>query len=170
MQDLLVRSATVKTIPYSEFQSLLQQQKLNDIVVGPTAITGKSKEPGDGGVTRFSTVRVDTALVTQLSASGVTFTGEPGPGWLAAILGWFMPAVGFFVLWMVAIRPMLSGQGVDGLMSIGKSRAKVYVERTLKLPSPMSRAWTRRRRIFWRSRTMPSERVVGTRASKTPRT
>ncbi len=45
-----------------------------------------------------------------------------------------MPAIGFFVLWMFLIRPMMAGQGgVGGLMSIGKSRAKVYVEKDVKV-------------------------------------
>jgi cell division protease FtsH len=133
IQDLLVRSASVKVIPYSEFQTLLQQQQLTDIVVGPTTITGKYKNPPAGTVPGFSTTRVDTALVPQLTLAGVAFSGEPGPGLLENVLGWFMPAVGFFVLWMLLIRPMLSGQGAGGLMTIGKSRAKVYVEKDVKV-------------------------------------
>ena len=133
LQDMFVRSVAVKDIPYSEFQSLLRQQKLTDIVVGPASIAGKFKDPGEGGQTRFSTVRVDPAMAAQLTEAGVTFGGQPGPGWIGTLLGWFMPAVGFFVLWMVAIRPMLSGQGAGGLMSISKSRAKVYIEKDIKI-------------------------------------
>ena len=133
LQDMFIRSVAVKDIPYSEFQSLLRQQKLTDIVVGPSSIAGKFKDPGEGGQTRFSTVRVDPAMAAQLTEAGVTFGGQPGPGWIGTLLGWFMPAVGFFVLWMVAIRPMLSGQGAGGLMSIGKSRAKVYIEKDIKI-------------------------------------
>src|ERR1700689_2683527 len=134
IQDLLVQSAGVKTIPYSEFQTLLQQQQLTDIVVGPTTITGKYKTAPDANTPRFSTVRVDAALLPDLTKSGVTFTGQAGPGLLENVLGWFMPAVGFFVLWMFLIRPMMAGQGgVGGLMSIGKSRAKVYVEKDVKV-------------------------------------
>ena len=132
IQDYLVQRSSVKTIPYSEFQSLLEQQKLTDLVVGPTTITGKYKTPADAKVPGFSTTRVDTALVPDLVKAGVTFSGEPGAGVLASVLGWFMPAIGFFLLWMVLIRPMLSGQGASGLMAIGKSRAKVYVEKDVK--------------------------------------
>jgi cell division protease FtsH len=132
IQDFLVQRSSVKTIPYSEFQSLLDQQKLTDLIVGPTTITGKYKDPADAKVPGFSTARVDTSLVPDLIKSGVTFSGEPGAGVLATVLGWFMPAIGFFLLWMVLIRPMLSGQGAGGLMAIGKSRAKVYVEKDVK--------------------------------------
>src|ERR1700722_12042323 len=133
IQDWLIESATVKTIPYSEFQTLLQQQKLSDIVVGPTTITGKYKDPQDSKVPDFSTTRVDPALVPDLTKAGVTFTGEAGPGLLSNVLGWFMPAIGFFLLWMFLIRPMMSGQGAGGLMAIGKSKAKVYVEKDVKV-------------------------------------
>jgi cell division protease FtsH len=134
IQDFLIRAATVKVIPYSEFQTLLQQQKVTDLVVGQTTITGKYKDPADAKVPTFSTTRVDAALVPALSQSGVTFSGEAGPGLLASVLGWFGPAIGFFLLWMFLIRPMMAGQsGVGGLMSIGKSRAKVYVETDVKV-------------------------------------
>ena len=132
IQDLLIRTTSVKTIPYSEYQTLLQQQKLTDIVVGQTTITGKYKDPADSKVPQFSTTRVDAALLPALTQAGVTFSGEAGPGLLATVLGWFMPAIGFFLLWMFLIRPMLSGQGAGGLMAIGKSRAKVYVEKDVK--------------------------------------
>ncbi len=133
LQDMFVRSVSVKEIPYSEFQSLLAQKKLADLVVGPTTIAGTLLEPGEGGQKRFTTLRVDPAMAARLTEANVKFGGEPGPGWIGAVLGWFMPALGFFVLWMVAIRPMLSGQGAGGLMSIGKSRAKVYIEKDIKI-------------------------------------
>jgi cell division protease FtsH len=133
IQDLLVTSTSVKTIPYSDFQTQLQQQKLTDIVVGPTKISGKFKDPAPGSPAGFSTTRVDAALVPQLTQAGVTFSGEPGPGWFVSILGWFMPTIGFLLLWMFLIRPMMSGQGAGGLMAIGKSRAKVYVEKDVKV-------------------------------------
>jgi cell division protease FtsH len=134
IQDLLVQSAGVKTIPYSDFQSLLEKQQVTDLVVGPTTITGKYKTPPEANTTRFSTVRVDAALLPELTKAGVTYSGQPGPGLAQTVLDWFMPAIGFFVLWMVLIRPMMAGQGgVGGLMSIGKSRAKVYVEKDIKV-------------------------------------
>jgi cell division protease FtsH len=133
IQDLLVQTATLKVLPYSEFQTLLQQGKLDEIAVGATTITGKFKEAAKGDPTRFTTTRVDNALIEPLTKAGVTFMGDPGAGWLGSVLSWFMPAIGFFILWMLLIRPMAAGQGMGGLMSIGKSRAKVYVEKDVKV-------------------------------------
>jgi cell division protease FtsH len=45
--------------------------------------------------------------------------------WLSTLLSWILPAVIFFGLWMIVMKRM---NPQSGLMSIGKSRAKVYVE------------------------------------------
>src|SRR4030088_2314070 len=89
IQDLLLQSSGVKTIPYSEFQTLLQQQQVTDVVVGPTTITGKYKNAPDAGTPRFSTLRVDAALLPDLIKSGVVFAGQPGPGLAQTVLDWF---------------------------------------------------------------------------------
>ena len=66
----------------------------------------------------------------RLAPSGASFAGEREPGVLANVLGWLMPTLGFLLLWMALIRPMMGGQG--GLLAIGKSKAKVYVETDIK--------------------------------------
>src|SRR6266851_5409666 len=45
IQDLLLQANQIEEIPYSEFQSLASDNKLGDLVVGPTRITGAYKEP-----------------------------------------------------------------------------------------------------------------------------
>src|SRR5262245_54702341 len=99
IQDFLIHATSVKVIPYSEFQALLHDRKITDVVVGATTITGKFRDPENAAVPSFSVVRVDGALAKELTEAGVTFSGEPGPGLFGTILGWFMPAVGFFLLW-----------------------------------------------------------------------
>jgi len=133
LQGLLIQPTHIKTIPYSEFQTLLQQKKITDLVVGATTITGTYKESPAAGIEHFSTVRVDPTLAQQITPTGVAFSGEPGPGLLQTVLSWFMPALGFILLWIFLVRPMAMGQGAGGLMSIGKSRAKVYVEKDVKV-------------------------------------
>jgi cell division protease FtsH len=133
IQDLLLQQSRTKTIPYSEFEQLVDQSKVTDLVVGPTQITGTYKEPVDKDVPRFVTNRVDPALAQKLSKNDLTFSGEQGPGLLQSVLGWLLPTIGFIVLWALIIRPMAMGQGAGGLMAIGKSKAKVYVEKDIKV-------------------------------------
>jgi cell division protease FtsH len=139
IQDYVVQATQTKTIPYSEFQQLVTQGAVSDLVVGPSRITGTLKDAKPSEPSRFSTVRVPPDIADKLAAAKLTFSGEPPPGLLVSVLGWVLPSIGFLVLWMFMIRPM-TGQGgfggaggLGGLMSIGKSRAKVYVEADTKV-------------------------------------
>jgi cell division protease FtsH len=135
IQDWLVSQSTVKTIPYSQFEELLHQGKLDNLVVGPQTITGTLKDAAKNQPNRFTTQRVPAELAQTLNAAKVTYTGAPGPGLLSTVLDWLMPALGFILLWMFLVRPMagggLGGLG-GGLMAVGRSRAKVYVETDTK--------------------------------------
>jgi cell division protease FtsH len=44
------------------------------------------------------------------------------------LISWIAPVLIFFGLWMVLMRRMQGGQGLGGLVNIGKSKAKVYLE------------------------------------------
>ncbi len=49
------------------------------------------------------------------------------------MLSWVVPVLFFVVIWMFVIRRMAERQGFGGLMSVGKSRAKVYVETDIRV-------------------------------------
>jgi cell division protease FtsH len=53
--------------------------------------------------------------------------------WLTALLSWILPALFFVGIWMFFIRRFAERQGMGGFMSIGRSRAKVYVESDTKV-------------------------------------
>jgi cell division protease FtsH len=57
----------------------------------------------------------------------VTFTGEVESTLVTDLLSWVVPALLFFGVWMFLSRRVAQGLG-GGLMSIGKSKAKIYVE------------------------------------------
>ncbi len=129
--DLLGKQQHVRAIPYSEFQALVEKGEVKDLVVGDKQIRGTYVNPADAMVPHFTTLRVEPALAQDLVRSKTTFAGEPGPGLLESLIGWLLPSVGFILLWMFLIRPMAGGHG--GMLSIGKSRAKVYVETDTKV-------------------------------------
>ncbi len=112
IQSLLFQPTHVKTIPYSEFQQLAAQGKVTDIVVGQTQITGTFKQPADKNLPHFATNRVDPSPAQTLAKDKLTFSGEAGPGLLATVLSWLMPALGFVLIWMFLVRPMARGQGM----------------------------------------------------------
>src|SRR5208337_1512757 len=123
----------VETIPYSQFEQLLDENKISEVLVGPENIQGTLKAPLADGRKLFYTVRVDPGLADKLKAHGVTITGAPSSNFLSTILSWTLPIFIFYLIWTYGIRHMAERQGLGGLMTIGKSRAKIYVETDTKV-------------------------------------
>jgi cell division protease FtsH len=128
MQVFFVEHQAVQPLPYSQFLQLLNEQKVSDLRIDKDQISGKLQEPIDGRE-RFSTVRVDPALATELSQSGVGFSGINENTFINTLLGWLLPFMLIMVFWNFLFRGMADKQGLGGLMNVGKSRAKVFVER-----------------------------------------
>ncbi|MCO0638239.1 AAA family ATPase, partial [Lutimaribacter sp. EGI FJ00014] len=68
----------------------------------------------------------------ELTKYGVKFDGTAKNTFLSDLLSWVIPIGFFFALWLFFIR-RVARQGVGGLMTVGKSKAKVYVERDTKV-------------------------------------
>ncbi|HYZ32902.1 MAG TPA: ATP-dependent zinc metalloprotease FtsH [Crenalkalicoccus sp.] len=127
LQYLAATREPVVTIPYSQFQQLLAENKVSEVAISDRTIQGELKAPLPGGQTRFTTTRVEPAeLADELSKHGVRYTGEVPNTLLPMLLSWILPTAIFFGLWYVLARRLGGAQG--GLMQIGKSKAKVYVE------------------------------------------
>ncbi|MFG0417804.1 ATP-dependent zinc metalloprotease FtsH [Pseudomonas sp. zjy_8] len=109
------------------FLQLLDQQKVSDLHIEHERILGRLQEPIDGHSV-FSTVRVDPALSEQLGRSGVAFSGVVEDNTVATVMGALMPLLMMLVLWYVLFHGLGQKQGLGGLMGVGKSRARVYVE------------------------------------------
>ncbi|MDR3504723.1 MAG: ATP-dependent zinc metalloprotease FtsH [Acidocella sp.] len=116
----------VKVVPYSQFQALLQAGQVDNLVVGESQITGTLKNAASGQPTQFETDRVDPGLAQDLSKQKITFSGEPSPGFLSALLGWLAPLLLFGGLWYMLLGGRMGGAG--GMLAVGKSRARVYAE------------------------------------------
>ncbi|HEY6939872.1 ATP-dependent zinc metalloprotease FtsH [Dokdonella sp.] len=121
----------VETIPYSRFETALKAGEIEDVVVGDDAIHGTFKaKDASARPRRFETVRVDPAVAAQLAAAGVSYGGQASSGWLEGIVGWLLPPLVFVGIWLLLASRLGSGRG-SGLMTIGKSNAKVYVEKSI---------------------------------------
>src|SRR5665213_2924410 len=123
----------IETIPFSQFDQLVSQNKVAEVAVGADTIQGELKEALQSGKKKFATARVDADLANKLTAHGITVTGVPSGGLIQNLLSWIVPAFIFYLIWAFFIRRMAEKQGFGGLMSIGKSRAKVYVEKDTKV-------------------------------------
>jgi cell division protease FtsH len=132
IQSLYLESSKSTAIPYSRFQTMLNEDKVAEIGITQNYIRGTLKEAQPDGVKDFVTTRVDPELAQSLDKHGVVYTGAIESTWLRDLLSWIIPAIFFVGIWMFAIRRMGQG-GLGGLMAIGKSRAKVYVEKETKV-------------------------------------
>ena len=118
----------VAVVPYSELMQMADHGQIAAATVTESTISGEFTSPRDGK-SRFVTYRVDPALAKAFAEKGIRVTGASDSNWLTAILSWIVPALIFFGLWMFLFRGFADRQGMGGLINIGKSKAKVYMER-----------------------------------------
>ena len=143
----LLGSRHVEIISYSQFKSLVKKDLINDLVIRETTVDGNLKGAAVKEIFSpeklkdiaaeviagkklfpFVTVRVeDPGLTAELEAAKVPFKGEVTNNWLPTLLSWVVPVVLFFLMWSYLGRKLGSASG--GLMQIGKSKAKVYIEK-----------------------------------------
>jgi len=122
-------SREVEVIPYSRFEQLLADGRIEEIYVRDRYLEGRLKQPLGDGRERFVTTRVDPQLSDHLRQYDVRFTGVVESTLLRDVLSWILPVLFFLGLWMFLFRRFADRQGLGGLMSVGKSKAKVYVEK-----------------------------------------
>jgi cell division protease FtsH len=130
--------------PTRDFKTLLKAGKVIDILLWERTITGRlstdglegflplatieALRKGGPGEQRFVTVKLDDpTLIPDLEAAGVQFQGRIESHWVGTLLSWIVPALVFMAIWGVLIRRM---GPASGLMTIGKSKARVYVEKS----------------------------------------
>jgi cell division protease FtsH len=131
IQSAWQTARTVEPVPYSQFEKALAEGRVSEVVVGETTVTGKLKAPDPGGKTVIVANRVEPALAERLSRYDVPYTRVVESTLLRDVISWVAPAAVFFALWFFLVRRFADkmGGGMGGFMSIGKSRAKVYVEK-----------------------------------------
>ena len=129
LQWLLSQAVQIETIPYSQFDQLAAHGQVAEVTVGQNTIEGSLKD----GKTQFVTERVEPALADRLAAKGVVVKGQASGGFLATLISWVAPIFFFYLIWAFMLPRMGGGAGLGGLLSVGKSRARVYVETDTKV-------------------------------------
>ena len=134
LREMWMTATQVEPIAYSQFEQELKAGRIKDIAISNNVIQGSYKEPKADKRTRFVTTRVYPELAKQLSQYDVQFTGVTENTFFRDILSWVAPALVFFLIWMFLARRMAEQGGLGGgFLSIGKSKAKVYVETDTKV-------------------------------------
>jgi len=134
LQSWLRTAQQVELLPYSEFLELLNTNQIKEVVVTESYIRGELRSPTTDGRVAFRTTRVEPGLADDLRHHGVKVTGASENTFVQDVLSWVLPALLFFGVWLYVIRRIAERQGMGGgMMAIGKSKAKVYVESGVKV-------------------------------------
>jgi len=140
-------------ISYSEFRHLVVTKGVNNLAVSNASITGKLLPAGIAYLAKerkkpdlaktlekkfekktpvFSTVRMkDPDLVTLLEKENLKYRAIQENTWLSSIVSWVLPFLILIAIWVYFFRKI--GGGAGGLMTVGKSKAKVYVQDETKV-------------------------------------
>ena len=125
-QSVWQGAATTEAVPYSEIERALVEGRIAELVITDRTITGRLKL-AEGRKTHLVATRVEPELAARLERFQVPYTRVADSGFLRELLSWVLPAVVFFALWFLVFRRFAERQGTGGLMSIGRSRARIYV-------------------------------------------
>ncbi len=142
IHDFLLAVQKVEELPYSEFKTLVAAGQVEEVSVSGQSLSGKlkAKEEGQRGAKDevelpklFTTVRVeDPELVRDLQQHGVKFTGVIESTFWRDLLSWVIPAFIFIGIWFFLIQ-RLGQQAQGGFMRVGQSKAKIYMEKDVKV-------------------------------------
>ncbi|HZK14238.1 MAG TPA: ATP-dependent zinc metalloprotease FtsH [Desulfobaccales bacterium] len=135
-------------ISYSEFRHLVQIKGVDDLTVSTDTITGNLLPQGIEELAKarpnpdlpqtlakqfdkkkpiFSAVRLeDPDLVKLLAKNNISYRAVQEKTWLTSLLSWVFPFLLLIGIWIYFFRKIGAG-GAGGLMTVGKSKAKVYV-------------------------------------------
>ena len=129
LQSYWQTAKTVEPVPYSEFEKELAEGRVAEVLVSDRTVTGRLKSPDSRGKTTIVATRVEPDLADRLSKYDVPYARVLESTWLRDVLSWILPAVAFFGVWFFLFRRFAEKQGMGGFLNIGKSRAKVFVEK-----------------------------------------
>jgi cell division protease FtsH len=155
----LVGSAPPPTVPYSRFQTMLEQGQIEEALIGATSIRFRlradaplaedlqktlalhqplaAKWTGAEPERVFEVTRLpnidDNTLLEQLTQKGVTFAGRiENTFWRDLLLAWILPVGLLMLVWSFAARRLSQG-GIGSALTLGKNRARIYSEQDIKV-------------------------------------
>ena len=132
LQEMYFAAQHMDEVPYSQFKTWVQEDRVAEVAITDTIIKGKLKpEKGGESPQWFQAVRVDDPdLVRLLEEKHVEFAGVIISTLWKDVASWVVPILVFAGIWFWILRKMGQGAG-GGFMRIGKSKAKVYIEKDI---------------------------------------
>ena len=131
MMSRCVTQSTTKEITYSEFLSMVSENKVESVEITEDRIEIYPKESGNALVQTmyYTGIVSDPELSDRLLAAGVKFKQDipdKSGTFLSIILSYGLPLL---IVWIFLGFLMRRMGGRGGVMGVGKSNAKVYVQK-----------------------------------------
>ena len=123
--------STTEELPYSTFIQMLDDGKVESVIVGSSEIQVKPKKDLKeyNSLIQYYTVRMESGdqLTERLEKAGVTSSMEKQDGsmMLETVLSFLIP----FIFIVILMNFMMKRMGGGGLMGVGKSNAKMYMQK-----------------------------------------
>ena len=127
LQSIWQSASQSEVVPYSAFEQALSEGRILAVTVTDLTMTGRLKAT-EGQKSVLVTARIEPDLVTRLDKYNVPYTRVVERTWLKNLASWLLPTLVFFGLWFYLFRSFADKQGLGVFMSVGKSRAKIYVQ------------------------------------------
>jgi cell division protease FtsH len=155
----IIGSAPPATVPYSRFQTMLEQGQIEEALIGATSIRFKLRadaplpddlrkmiERGQPLAARWTGAEPDrlfevnrlpniddNTLLEQLTQKGVIFAGRiENTFWRDLLFAWILPIGILMAVWSFAARRLTQG-GIGQALTLGKNRARIYSEQDIKV-------------------------------------
>ncbi len=133
LRDIWTANFQSKAIPYSEFQQMLKDKKISEVILTEDEINGVLTSP-EGQMKTVHSKRIEPEIAKELESYGVKFSRLTENKFWITLMSWVMPMIIIFFVWNFLIQRMMGKGGIQGgLMSVGKSKAKIYVETDTKV-------------------------------------
>ncbi len=123
-------SLTNQEITYSEFLAMVEADQVESVTITSSTIriTPKSEEGSLYQVTYYTVYLSDSRLLPLLDEHGVDYAGKSNStsSMIYSMLSLIIPLAIIWIIFMFAMKKMGGG---GGIMGVGKSNAKMYVEK-----------------------------------------
>jgi len=130
VQGVIAKRTAPKAVPMSELLQEVRDGKVAEVLIRDAEIVAELQAEKGEKAQRIAATRLpgidETALVEELRAKGVKFTGFiERTSWLETfVLAWLLPIALLGGVWFFLMRRMQGGRG--GPLSIGKNKATIY--------------------------------------------
>ena len=139
MLNSMLKNATYKEISYNQFIEMVNNDQVKKvaleqdrILITPTDDAQENNGVNKLGYTYYTGYVNDDSLVSLLKRKGIEFTGyipDSSSSIVEFLVVYVLPFLFIYVIFAFVYRRISKGGGMMGGMGVGKSNAKVYVQK-----------------------------------------